>query len=151
MPEVPGWRTVGSALDEIVLPAGRQVFPIRRFDGTVSEVVLLADLVAVPADDRDLKRAQDLARPAVALRVHDSVDRLVPAAAAVSTGPASYGVVLAEAGPGGPNGPDGLAEGGDSPQVLGVIGPEEITRAMALAASLPSSDGGGTWPGSRVR
>jgi hypothetical protein len=152
VPEAPGWRTVGSVLDEIALPSRRQVFPLRRFDGTVTEVVLLADLAAVPADDRDLKRAQDLARPAVVLRPHESVDRLVPAAAAL---PSGFGVVVGD--------PDGPAAPGAPTEVLGVIGPEDITRAMALAAARNGSDGsgsasgwmppngGGTWRGPRVR
>src|SRR4051794_6889636 len=68
VPEVPGWRSVAAVLDEVVLPARRQVFPVRTFDGRADSVVLLADLAAVPADDRDLRRAQDVARPAASLR-----------------------------------------------------------------------------------
>ncbi len=148
VPEVPGWQSVGSVLDEIVLPARRQVFPLRRFDGSVTEVVLLADLAGVPADDRDLKRAQDLARPAAVLRPHESVDQLVQGAWAGSTGPAGFGVVVA----------DDVIGGAGSAQVIGVIGPEEITRATAVAAARSDSpdagwippNGGGSMPGPRV-
>jgi hypothetical protein len=119
VPEVAGWRSVAVVLDEVVLPARRQVFPVRGFDGSVNSVVLLSDLASVPADDRDLRRAQDLARPAARLRPEDRMDMLIPEGSGfdgIAQGPA-FAVV---------QGVDGT--------VLGVVGPEEMARTLAVAA-----------------
>jgi hypothetical protein len=117
VPEVAGWHTVETALTEL----GNTPFPVvplRRFDGTLQAVVP-AELVAVPPDDRDLRRAQDLARPAVLLAPSDPVERLIekgPGAAA------PLGIVVEDG------------------RVLGVIGPVELARVVAGGALGDSSN-----------
>ena len=50
---VPAWQTVAAVLDPATSPAAlRSVIPLRGFDGSVTGVVTLAQLSAVPAADR---------------------------------------------------------------------------------------------------
>lgn len=122
-PEVTGWLTVESALAEIG-NTPYPVLPLRRFDGTL-QVVLPNELLAVPPDDRTLRRAQDVARPAVLLDPDEPVERLLDTVAQ-SGGSSPFGLVVA----------DGL--------VLGVLGPAELARASALGtagSANPWSDG----------
>lgn len=137
-PEVQGWRTAESLLAELG-GSPHQVLPLRRFDGSL-QVLLVSDLYAVPADDRDLRRVQDLARPAVVLAPDDPVRRLLDAPAV--PGPAGLPVA-----------PFGLVVVDE--HVLGVVGPAELARAGA-AGSQPGprrpdgpGDGAGPWPPSR--
>lgn len=113
-PEVTGWLTVESALAEVG-NTPYPVLPLRRFDGTL-QVVLPAELLAVPPDDRTLRRAQDLARPAVLLDPDEPVERLLDAAGRPG-GSSPFGLVVA----------DGL--------VLGVLGPPELARASTLGGA----------------
>lgn len=113
-PEVAGWHTVDVVLAEIG-PTPHQVLPMRRFDGSL-DVVLPADLYAVPGDDRDVRRAQDLARPAVLLAPDEPVGRL-----------------LGGGGSAGHHPPIGLVV--DQGRVLGVVGPIELARVLAGGAA----------------
>jgi hypothetical protein len=108
VPEVAGWHTVETALTEL----GNTPFPVvplRRFDGTL-QAVAPADLFAVPPDDRDLRRAQDLARPAVLLAPSDSLEHLLEQGAGTAT---PLGIVVENA------------------RVVGIVGPVELARVVA--------------------
>jgi hypothetical protein len=92
--------------------SAHELLPVRRFDGTL-QVLVTTELWAVPADDRDLRRVQDLARPAVLLGPDEPVRRLLDAPAVPEAGlPAT---------------PFGLVVQGDT--VLGVVGPAQLARA----------------------
>jgi hypothetical protein len=108
VPEVAGWHTVETALGELG-NTPYPVVPLRRFDGSL-QAVLPAELFAVPPDDRDLRRAQDLARPAVLLAPTDSVERLIEQGSGAA---APLGIVVEDG------------------RVLGIIGPVELARVVA--------------------
>jgi hypothetical protein len=107
-PEVAGWHTVEAVLAEVGATP-YQVLPLHRFDGTL-QAVLPVDLLGVPGDDRDLRRAQDFARPVVLLGPEEPVERLLDAA---TGGGVPIGLVV------------------DESRVLGVIGPAELARILS--------------------
>lgn len=128
-PEVTGWHTVDVVLRDVV-PGGPErspydVLPLRRFDGSLS-AVLVRDLFGVPGDDRDLRRAQDLAHPVVLLAPHDPVEKLLTDPHVAQP---PLGLVV---------------EDGVDSAVLGVIGPAELSRLLAGAAAATGRGASGT-------
>jgi CBS domain-containing protein len=115
------WRTVASALDEVVLPSRQSVFGVQDFDGPLAGVALLRDLAAVPMDDRNLARVGRVAIPLDAVATARPDEPLTVAADRLARRPAAGCVVVLD------DGPDGRV------RMVGVLGPGEFTHAIQTA------------------
>jgi CBS domain-containing protein len=115
------WRTVASALDDVVLPSRQSVFGVEDFDGPLAGVVLLPDLAAVPMDDRGLARVSRVTIPLHAVATARPDEPLTAAMNRLTQRPRAGCVVVVD------DDPDGRV------RMVGVIGPVELTRAMQIA------------------
>ncbi|CUU55861.1 Zn-dependent protease (includes SpoIVFB) [Parafrankia irregularis] len=117
-PSLQAWKTVGSALEETVIPSGGSVFAVRDFAGPLLGVVLLRDLAAVPADDRGLARVTRVAIPLDRVAVARPDEPLASVTSRLAQRPAAGVIVVVESG----------ADGGQ--EMVGTVGPGEIARAL---------------------
>ena len=125
LPAAPAWHTIGAFL-EAYRRAGdtRTVLPLQGFDGSPAGLVSLAQLAAVPADQRDTVRLAAIAAPLDQIAVTDPDEELVdllarlrrPSARNLAAARlAGHALVLR----------DGF--------VVGVVTPADFARAMQLA------------------
>src|SRR5262249_46530853 len=121
------WQTVADALADVALPSRRSLFVVEDFDGSLGGVVRLRDLARVPVDDRDSARVRRVAIPMERVATAQPADPLADAVGRLGVRPAG-GVVLvlddtvASTGVGAARG-----------RVVGVVGPNEINRAIETA------------------
>jgi CBS domain-containing protein len=59
----PDWITVRELIDDYLMTHRCSTFPLRAFDGSISGLVTMAAVKRVPRDQRDEKRARDVAVP----------------------------------------------------------------------------------------
>ena len=151
LPAVPAWHTVAGALEAYQRTGDRRiVLPLQGFDGSPAGLVALAQLAAVPVDQRETVRVAAVAAPLehVAVTHPDELvvellPRLVPATRNLAAARlAGHALVVA----------GGVA--------VGVLTPSDIARAMQVAKLLgprppipgsprdsrPDDDGPPSWP-----
>ncbi len=113
----PGWWTVRAFLDHVAAGSPHRVFPVVTFEGKAAGVVCLADLTRLTAEARMYTRIDKACRgltAAPAVRPDDQLDKI------------AFG--------------SGLRQGRDlvlvvrDERVVGVIGPNDIARAIELRA-----------------
>jgi CBS domain-containing protein len=115
------WRTVASALDDVVLPSRQSVFGVQDFDGPLAGVALLRDLAAVPMDDRSLARVGRVTIPLEAVATARPDEPLTEAMTRLTQRPAAGCIVVLD------DDPDGRV------RMVGVVGPAEFTHAVETA------------------
>lgn len=115
------WKTVASALDEVVLPSRRSVFGVQDFAGSLVGVALLRDLAAVPLDDRNLARVSRVLTPLERVATARPDEPLADMPSRLAERPAAGAVIVVE------DDPDGTT------RMVGVVGPAEITHAIETA------------------
>ena len=140
-PTARGWQTVGAFLEEdggdVLARLGAAAYPVRDFDGQLSGLMTLTQLLAVPADRRAATRLSQVATPAAHLAFTTLDEPLTELRARVSVGPASpaalhtagYVLVL-----------------GPSGELAGLLTPADFARAAQLGALRSATAGAGPGP-----
>jgi len=92
-PTARGWQTVQAFLEDDggdgLARLGATAYPVRDFDGQLSGLMTLTQLLAVPADRRDSTRLSQVATPVAYLTFTTLDEPLTELRARVSVGPAS--------------------------------------------------------------
>jgi Zn-dependent protease len=117
-PIAPGWWTVEAFLDHVAGTSRERVFPVTSFDGAPLGVVSLAELTRLSEQARLNRRVGDVARKPPRVVVADADEQLIDV---MSRTVLRQGRDLVLVGEGG--------------RLAGVIGPDDIARALDLAAS----------------
>ncbi|CAN5674315.1 site-2 protease family protein [soil metagenome] len=118
-PLAPDWMTLEAFAAQ--MPTGaHQAFPVQAFDGSISGLLTLAQLRAVPADTRAQLRVSELAFPIDRVVTAGTGDELLATARRLACQPTEHAIVQA-----------------DDWRVVGIVGPAEIDAAARRPA--PSS------------
>ncbi|HET6501933.1 MAG TPA: site-2 protease family protein [Amycolatopsis sp.] len=114
----PGWWTVDAFLDNVAASARRRTFPVTSFDGQPIGVVGLAELTRLPERARPVTRVTDIARKPPRVTIADVGERVVDVLAKTVLRPGRDLILVTEHG-----------------RLAGVVGADDITRVLELAAS----------------
>jgi Zn-dependent protease len=140
-PTTRGWQTVQAFLEddggERLARLGATAYPVRDFDGQLSGLMTLTQLLAVPADRRDGTRLSQVATPAAYLTFTTLDEPLTDLRARLSTAPASP-AALHTAGHALVLGPSG--------ELAGLLTPADFARAAQFGALRPATAGAGPGP-----
>ena len=140
-PTTRGWQTVEDFLAEdggdALARLGATAYPVRDFDGRLSGLVTLTQLLAVPADQRAGTRLSQAATPAAYLTFTTLDEPLTELRARVSVGPASP-VAMHTAGHALVLGPSG--------ELAGLLTPADFARAAQFGALRTATAGAGPGP-----
>ncbi len=140
-PTARGWQTVEAFLEEdggdVLARLGATAYPVRDFDGQLSGLMTLTQLLAVPADRRAGTRLSQVATPAAYLAFTTLDEPLTELRARVSVGPASP-AALHTAGHALVLGPSG--------ELAGLLTPADFARAAQLGALRSATAGAGPGP-----
>ncbi len=144
-PTARGWQTVQAFLEQSLAEGGGDglarlgttAYPVRDFDGQLSGLMTLTQLLAVPADRRDGTRLSQVATPVAYLTFTTLDEPLTELRARVSVGPASpaalhttgHALVL-----------------GPSGELAGLLTPADFARAAHLGALRSATAGAGPGP-----
>jgi Zn-dependent protease/CBS domain-containing protein len=146
-PSARGWQTVQAFLDQQqsldedgrnqLAHLGTTAYPVRDFDGQLSGLVTLTQLLAVPADRRDGTRLSQVATPASHLAFTALDEPLTDLQTRLSVRPASpaalhttgHALVL-----------------GPSGELAGLLTPADFARAAQFGALRASTAGAGPGP-----
>lgn len=114
----PGWWTVEAFLGQVAVTTRRRAFPVVSFDGQATGVTSLGELTRLPDQARLTSRVADIARkpPAVPTATRD--DLVIDVVSKVTLRPGRDLVLVLDHG-----------------RLAGVIGPDDLSRALELAAS----------------
>jgi CBS domain-containing protein len=115
---VPDWITLDELLHAYVLPNRFSAFPVRDFNGNVVGMVTLADLKAVPAELRPARRVRDITRPLNAVPIARPDEPLLDLFARFRPATGERALVF------------------DNSQLVGIVSPTDVTRAVQKAALL---------------
>ena len=137
-PTARGWQTVGAFLEEDggdgLARLGTTAYPVRDFDGQLSGLMTLTQLLSVPADLRDGTRLSQVATPVAYLTFTTLDEPLTELRARVSVGPASP-AALHTAGHALVLGPSG--------ELAGLLTPADFARAAQVGALRSATAGAG--------
>jgi Zn-dependent protease len=145
-PTTRGWQTVQAFLDQQSLDEdggdqlarlGATAYPVRDFDGQLSGLVTLTQLLAVPVSHRGATRLSQVATPAAYLAFTTLDEPLTDLRARLSTAPASP-AALHTAGHALVLGPSG--------ELAGLLTPADFARAAQFGALRSASAGAGPGP-----
>jgi Zn-dependent protease len=140
-PTTRGWQTVQAFLEddggERLARLGATAYPVRDFDGQLSGLMTLTQLLAVPADRRDGTRLSQVATPVAYLTFTTLDEPLTDLRARLSTAPASP-AALHTAGHALVLGPSG--------ELAGLLTPADFARAAQFGALRPATAGAGPGP-----
>jgi len=140
-PTARGWQTVQAFLEDDggdgLARLGATAYPVRDFDGQLSGLMTLTQLLAVPADRRDSTRLSQVATPVAYLTFTTLDEPLTELRARVSVGPASP-AALHTAGHALVLGPSG--------ELAGLLTPADFARAAQFGALRPATVGAGPGP-----
>ena len=140
-PTARGWQTVQAFLEEDggdgLARLGATAYPVRDFDGQLSGLMTLTQLLAVPADRRGGTRLSQVATPVAYLTFTTLDEPLTELRARVSVGPASP-AALHTAGHALVLGPSG--------ELAGLLTPADFARAAQFGALRPATAGAGPGP-----
>ncbi|HZD69147.1 MAG TPA: site-2 protease family protein [Actinomycetes bacterium] len=127
----PAWFTVEAFLERFAAYHRHLAFPVREFDGRVAGLVSLDLLRRVPPQQRPLLRVSELARPLSAVVTVRPDDSAVEVATRLATARQGLALVL-----------------DDHSQLVGVVSPTDLARAIALGHGRPQDGrrGGWGWP-----
>jgi Zn-dependent protease len=114
----PGWWTVDAFLDNVAASARRRTFPVTSFDGQPVGVIGLAELTRLPARARLVTRVTDLARKPPRVTIADAGERVVDVLAKTVLRPGRDLILVTDHG-----------------RLAGVVGADDISRVLELAAS----------------
>jgi CBS domain-containing protein len=123
-PVLSAWQTVADALADVAMPSRRSLFVVEDFDGSLGGVARLRDLARVPVDERASVRVQRVAVPMAQVATAQPADPLAEAVGRLGVRP-SGGVVLVL-----DDSVAGTGAGATRNRVVGVVGPNEINRAV---------------------
>ncbi len=140
-PTARGWQTVQAFLEEDggdgLARLGATAYPVRDFDGQLSGLMTLTQLLAVPADRRGGTRLSQVATPVAYLAFTTLDEPLTELRARVSVGPGSP-AALHTAGHALVLGPSG--------ELAGLLTPADFARAAQFGALRPAIAGAGPGP-----
>jgi Zn-dependent protease len=145
-PTTRGWQTVQAFLDQQSLDEdggdqlarlGATAYPVRDFDGQLSGLVTLTQLLAVPVSHRGATRLSQVATPVAYLAFTTLDEPLTGLRARLSTAPASP-AALHTAGHALVLGPSG--------ELAGLLTPADFARAAQFGALRSASAGAGPGP-----
>ena len=140
-PTARGWQMVGAFLEdeggEGLAHTAATAYPVRDFDGQLSGLVTLTQLLGVPAARRDTTRLSQVATPVAALASTTLDEQLTDLRARLSVRPASpaalhtagYALVL-----------------GPSGELAGLLTPADFARAAQLGGLRFTAAGAGPGP-----
>ena len=140
-PTARGWQMVGSFLEdeggEGLAHTAATAYPVRDFDGQLSGLVTLTQLLGVPAARRDTTRLSQVATPVAALASTTLDEQLTDLRARLSVRPASpaalhtagYALVL-----------------GPSGELAGLLTPADFARAAQIGGLRFTAAGAGPGP-----
>jgi Zn-dependent protease len=140
-PTARGWQMAGAFLEdeggEGLAHTAATAYPVRDFDGQLSGLVTLAQLVSVPAGRRDTTRLSQVATPAACLAFTTLDEPLTDLRARLSVRPASpaalhtagYALVL-----------------GPSGELAGLLTPADFARAAQIGGLRFTTAGAGPGP-----
>lgn len=111
----PGWITVDELIRSYVMQHPHSTYPIRSFEGQMTGLATLARLKQVPAERRASTRVADVAYPLSDVAQAAPSDPLADLAARLSQGAGARALVF------------------DGGQLVGIVSPVDISRAMSLA------------------
>lgn len=114
----PDWITLDELLHAYVLPNRFSAFPVRDFNGSVVGMVTLADLKAVPPELRPTRRVRDITRPLSAVPTAVPGEALLDLFARFRPATGQRALVF------------------DNGQLVGIVSPTDIARAMQTASLL---------------
>ena len=137
-PTARGWQTVEAFLEEDggdgLARLGTTAYPVRDFDGQLSGLMTLTQLLSVPADQRGGTRLSQVATPVAYLTFTTLDEPLTELRARVSVGPASP-AALHTAGHALVLGPSG--------ELAGLLTPADFARAAQFGALRSATAGAG--------
>ena len=145
-PTARGWQTVQDFLEQQSLAEGggaglarlaATAYPVRDFDGQLSGLMTLTQLLTVPADRRDGTRLSQVATPVAYLAFTTLDEPLTELRARVNVGPASP-AALHTAGHALVLGPSG--------ELAGLLTPADFARAAQFGALRSATAGAGPGP-----
>jgi len=140
-PTARGWQLVGAFLDnegsEGLAHTAATAYPVRDFDGQLSGLVTLTQLLSVPADRRDATRLSQVATPVAYLAFTTLDEPLTDLRARLRVRPASpaalhtagYALVL-----------------GPSGELAGLLTPADFARAAQIGGLRLTTAGAGPGP-----
>jgi Zn-dependent protease/CBS domain-containing protein len=115
----PAWFTVEGFLERFAPYHRHLAFPVREFDGRLAGLVSLDLLRRLPPERRALVRVSELARPLSAVVTAHPDDSAVELAAKLAAARQALALVL------------------DQEQLVGVVSPTDLVRAVALGQAAP--------------
>ena len=141
-PTARGWQTVQDLPasedgGDLLARLGATAYPVRDFDGQLSGLVTLTQLLAVPVSHRGATRLSQVATPAAALAFTTLDEPLTDLRARLSAVPASP-AALHTAGHALVLGPSG--------ELAGLLTPADFARAAQFGALRPATAGAGPGP-----
>ncbi len=140
-PTTRGWQTVQAFLDEdggdLVARLGATAYPVRDFDGQLSGLVTLTQLLAVPVSHRGATRLSQVATPAAHLAFTTLDEPLTDLRARLSAAPPSP-AALHTAGHALVLGPSG--------ELAGLLTPADFARAAQFGALRSATAGASPGP-----
>lgn len=140
-PTARGWQMVGAFLEdegsEGLAQTAATAYPVRDFDGQLSGLVTLSQLLGVPADRRDVTRLSQVATPVANLAFTTLDEPLTDLRARLAIRPASP-AALHTAGYALVMGPSG--------ELAGLLTPADFTRAAQIGGLRFTTAGAGPGP-----
>lgn len=114
----PGWWTVEAFLAEVAVSTRRRAFPVVSFDGQAIGVTSLGELTRLPEQARFTSRVADIARKPPAVPTASLDDKVAEVLSKVVLRPGRDLLLVLDHG-----------------RLAGVIGPDDLSRTLELAAS----------------
>lgn len=112
----PGWITVDRFIHDYAVLHLLPVYPVRNFDGSLFGLVTWTHLRSVSGEDRTVTRVRDVATPLENAAVGRPEELLIALLDRMSERQEEYALVQ------------------DGQSVVGMVGPDDITRALRRAA-----------------
>lgn len=128
----PGWWTVKAFLDNVAVPSRRRAFPVTSFDGRAIGAVGLRELTRLSEQARLNQRVADVARKPPEVKIVDAGEKVADIMSKTALRKGRDLIVVTEHG-----------------RLVGVVGPDDISRTLELAASGHPPTGSANSPGSR--
>lgn len=116
----PAWVTIDAFIDQYLLGHPHSAYPVEGFDGNVAGLVTLAQLRAVPASERHLRRVVDAAVPLADVAIAAPGDAIVDVLTA-----------------GRPSATGGRTLVLDGDRLVGIVTPADVTRALEVGRLRP--------------
>jgi Zn-dependent protease/CBS domain-containing protein len=111
----PGTLTLTELLDDYVVPSHHSTFPVIGDDGTLVGLITMNRMKTVPASAWPTTRVRDVARPLADVPRPRSNDDAIDVLTAMSEAPDGRAVVV------------------DDGELVGIISPTDVTRALEMA------------------